>query len=131
MMNTEKPGIEKISLVGLQQFTGSENWYRYSRSSLLRHLTYTDGVRYVAMNAGAYWLIDEIMLPQVYEPLVKEEIFQVWTLIVDLTTSTGILTCEDGNSNILIEKSIPYTDFPLEKITFYFCNNVLHLPSEN
>jgi hypothetical protein len=34
----------------LHQFTGSEHWYRHP---LVRTVTYTDGVQYVAENGGA------------------------------------------------------------------------------
>jgi len=34
--------------------------------------------------------------------------------------SNGVLTCDDGNANIVFTKEIPFTDFPLPEITFYF-----------
>ena len=39
----------------LRQFTGSENVYRH-----LTGLRYTDGVKFLARNAGAFWLIDVV-----------------------------------------------------------------------
>jgi hypothetical protein len=57
----------------------------------------------------------------------------------DLTQFTGsenwyrhgiTLTCDDGNGNIVFTKDIEHTDFPLDEITLYFTNNVIHLPSE-
>ena len=44
-----------LSLSGLSQFTGSQTWYRHS---LLRHILYTEGARYVAEQAGSHWLLD-------------------------------------------------------------------------
>ena len=41
----------------LAQFTGSEQWYRHG---LVRSILFTDGAKYVADKAGAYWLLDEI-----------------------------------------------------------------------
>ena len=38
----------------LSQFTGSENWYRHG---LVRNVLFTDGAKYVADTAGAYWLL--------------------------------------------------------------------------
>jgi hypothetical protein len=35
----------------LDQFIGSEQWYRHS---LVRSITYTDGAKYVADHGGAY-----------------------------------------------------------------------------
>jgi hypothetical protein len=43
---------------------------------------------------------------------------------------TASLTCDDGNGNIVFTKNIEHTDFPLDEITLYFANNVIHLPSE-
>jgi hypothetical protein len=40
------------------------------------------------------------------------------------------VTCDDGNGNIVFTKEIEHTDFPLDEITLYFANNVIHLPSE-
>jgi hypothetical protein len=40
-------------------------------------------------------------------------------------------SCDDGNSNIVFTKKIEYTDFPLDEITLYFANNVIHLPTEH
>lgn len=40
----------------LSPFTGTEHWYKHWLGGLL----YTDGVKYVADQAGAYWLIDAI-----------------------------------------------------------------------
>ena len=46
-----------LSEVQLRQFTGSENWYRHG---INRNILFTDGAKYVADTAGAYWLLDEI-----------------------------------------------------------------------
>jgi hypothetical protein len=106
----------------LSHFTGSETWYRHITGAL-----YTEGVQYLAENAGAYWLIDEIMFRQRFRRVRSEE-FQVW--ILKVTGRTALLTCEDGNGNEVHTKRIEFTDFPLAEIKLYFCNNTLHLPSE-
>jgi hypothetical protein len=46
-----------LTKADLIQFTGSEHWYHHA---MVRDVLYTDGVKYVAETAGAYWLIDEI-----------------------------------------------------------------------
>jgi hypothetical protein len=111
----------------LGQFTGSENWYRHG---LVRDVLFTDGVKHVADAGGAYWLIDEIALAQRYEKSVAGEEFQLWKLAVNLDQHTGVLTCDDGNGNIVYAKPIPFTDFPLSEITLYYVNNTILLPSE-
>jgi uncharacterized protein DUF6876 len=44
--------------------------------------------------------------------------------------STGTLTCEDGNDNVICNKQIYYTDFPAVGIIFYFFNNTILRPGE-
>lgn len=38
--------------------------------------------------------------------------------------------CDDGNGNAVYSKRIPFTDFPLEEISLYYCNKTILLPSE-
>ncbi len=109
----------------LAQFTGTACWYRHP---LARSVLYTDGVKFVADRAGAYWLVDEIALSQLSEPALKMEEFQVWTLVVENTTA--ILRCDDGNDRVLLEKRIGYTDFPEQGIKLYFTDGVIMLPGE-
>jgi hypothetical protein len=111
----------------LSQFTGSEHWYRFG---LDPRITCTDGAKYVADSAGAYWLLDEIALAQRFEKAVAAEEFQVWKLAVN-ADSTATLSCEDGNFNTVYSKPIPFTDFPPEGITLWFANNTIYLPSEH
>ncbi len=115
-----------LILTELAQFTGSEHWYRHG---LVRNVLYTDGARYVADTAGAYWLLDEIALAQKFTPAVRAEEFQVWQLTVS-PTSTAALTCEDGNGRVVFSKAIAFTDFPPEGVRFYVCNNTIMLPGE-
>ena len=116
----------KLSESDLMQFTGTEQWYRHG---INRKVLFTDGAKYVADTAGAYWLLDEIALIQPYDKRVAAEEFQFWKLSVR-PDHTATLTCDDGNGNIVYTKAIEYTDFPLDEITFYFTNNTILLPSE-
>ena len=109
------------------QFTGSEHWYRHG---LVPSITFTDGAKYIADTAGAYWLLDEIALAQRYVKQVAAEEFQVWKLIVK-DDHSATLRCEDGNDNLVFAKGINATDFPKEGVTFWFANNVIYLPSEH
>ena len=109
----------------LAQFTGTANWYRHP---LARTVLYTDGVKFIAERAGAYWLIDEIALSQLGEPALKGEEFQLWTLLVD--AHAAVLRCDDGNGGRLLEKRIEYTDFPEPGIRFYYTDGVIMLPGE-
>ena len=80
-------------------------------------------------HGGAEWLLDEIAIIQPYNKAVAAEEFQVWKLAVR-PDRTATLTCDDGNGNIVFTKEIEHTDFPLDELTLYFANNVIHLPSE-
>lgn len=116
----------------LNQFTGTDNWYRHS---LIRSITYTDGVKYMAEKAGAYWLIDEVAIINgpFNEPVSKklhEQPFQVWDLKRDESGHGADLICQDGNGVVLYRKRIDITDFPLPEIRLYFVDKVILLPSE-
>ncbi|MCK9598089.1 MAG: hypothetical protein M0R06_03545 [Sphaerochaeta sp.] len=54
-MSEEKLSKEELE-AGLAQFYGSEQWYKASFGGVV----YTDGVKYLADHAGAYWLIDAV-----------------------------------------------------------------------
>jgi len=107
----------------LEQFTGTINYYRHPLG-----IYYTDGVKYLADRAGAYWLIDNIVAWQVEEK-VKRAPFQIWELKVK--DNEGMLTMkEDTNEPELVRQKIPFTDFPLEYQKLYLVDGVLMLPSE-
>ena len=96
----------------LSQFIGTEGYWRISPSAVL-----TDGAKYLADGAGAYWLMDAIAsyLPQ----FTGKEDFIVAKLV--RTGSEAQLTLDDGNGRVLDQQHIPYTDFPLTSIQLYAC----------
>ena len=110
----------------LRQFTGTEQWFRHP---LNRQVLYTEGAQYLAEQAGAYWLLDEIALSQMHIAALRAEPFQVWKLTVKPDRS-GRLVCEDGEGRRVFSKRVPFTDFPLDHITLYFTGGVILLPSE-
>jgi hypothetical protein len=116
----------ELSTTDLAQFTGTERWYRHALNG---DVHFTDGAKYVADHVGAYWLLDEIALTQLYDKRVKVEGFQIWKLNVN-TDMTANLICEDGSDNVVYIKKIQFTDFPLQSITFWFTDNTILLPSE-
>jgi len=125
-MQSDTQREKTLNAADLAQFTGTEKWFRHSINS---KVLYTEGAQHVAEHGQAYWLLDEIALIQPYDKNVAAEEFQVWRLTVR-PDKTATLTCDDGNGIIVFSKEIPFTDFPLEAITLYFANNVIHLPSE-
>ena len=115
----------KTLLDSLAQFTGTERYYRINRKCVL-----TDGAKYLAEVAGAYWLMDAAAsyLPE----LGTDDWFVLVRLVVNGSNAT--LTLEDGNGDIRAQQDIGYTDFPLPEQIIYACWDtehwVLMLPSE-
>ena len=113
--------------VGLNQFTGTEHWYRNTFGML-----YTDGMKYVAENAKAYWLIDLI---ESWQPEIRKRYgadasaFQVWKLSKK-DDGTWLARCEDGNNGYLVSQAIEYSSFPIPFFEMWLTNNTLILPSE-
>jgi len=116
-----------MTLENLNQFTGTEQWYRHP---LCRRYTYTDGVKYVAEEGSAYWLIDDILIHTSCTKKLKDQDFLVWKLIRNEEGNGAKLICEDGDYNRLFCTESEFTDFPLKSIEFYLINNILLLPSE-
>jgi len=106
----------------LAHFSGSENVYRHTMGYV-----YTDGVKYLAENAGAFWLLDLIASYRA-KPKVRREPFVVWN--VRVCSKGAIVTADDGNGNKLATQRIPFTDFPLAEIKLYVSDGVIMLPTE-
>lgn len=109
----------------LAQFTGTDRYYRLNRLCLL-----TDGTKYLAEVAGAFWLMDAAA-SYLIELGTADWFVQV---MLEVTASKALLTLEDGNGHIRARQVIPYTDFPMPEQTLYACWDgqhwVLMLPSE-
>ncbi len=114
----------------LAQFTGTECYYaHWMKSPQGESYKYTDGVHYLAENAGggAYWLLDAIFSYRRKEP------FQIWELQVATGKShrSATLTMkEDTDRPIKVTQKIEYTDFPLTDVKLWLINGILILPSE-
>jgi hypothetical protein len=117
----------------LAHFTGTQTWYRHG---MFRTVLHTDGVQFLAEQAGAHWLVDIIAIAQRHAPRVRAEPFQVWTLSRPKKQPSNKCTvaAEDGNGKRLYLQRIPFTDFPLQGITLYCAegegHRVIMLPSE-
>ncbi len=115
----------------LQQFTGTSQWYR---NPLFRRMTYTDGVKYFAEQAGAYWFLDIVgteFAPNITQEAPKWDYFAVITMTVK--DSKAVITVDDGNMPdgiVFTTKHIEFTDCPEGVWKFYYTDDVLLLPSE-
>lgn len=116
-----------LTQADLSQFTGSDTFTKYMGGTVL-----SEGARYVADQAAAYWLMDIIWSWQT-DPKVRAEEFQVWKLKADGDVEKmrpAVVTCDDGNGNVIATQVIRATDFPLTTVTLWFQNGVIFLPSE-
>jgi uncharacterized protein DUF6876 len=106
----------RLTVEDLASFHGSENFHRHSPSGLI----YTDGVKFIADRAGAYWLIDAIASYQgrggklARDPMLRD--YQIWKLTVN-EDQTAVITCQaDSGMAFVVNQKIEYTDFPLSSL---------------
>lgn len=118
------PNFKSELQAGLSMYSGTTRWFRHWS----RHLTYTEGVKYLAEEASAYWLID-LVASWCPHPSIRNEQFVVWTLTVR-PDRTAVVIADDGNGHELTRQGIGWTDFPLDRIDLYLVDKVLLLPSE-
>lgn len=137
-MSKVKMDAETLSK-NLQHFCGTEEYYKHFLG-----LHYTEGVKYLAENAQAYWLIDAIASHQPRARRIHSLTeFQLWFLhvgkehkfIKPRSPNAAVLTCwEDSptaETKPAIIQQIPFTNFPLPEIKLFLQERVLLLPSEN
>ena len=113
-------------MLDLTQFTGTEHYYRH-----INGLVLTDGTKYLADEAGAYWLMDVIAS---YLDKIEDG-FAIAELTVTHGNKAFFSLADDKPANkFFATQSIPYTDFPLEEIKLYVIRDGEHwvclLPSE-
>jgi hypothetical protein len=124
MQIAEKPDTRQKLLDGLAQQIGSEAVFRHWS----RRLVYTEGVQFLAEQAGAYWLID-LIASWCVDPRIQANEFVHWKLTVN-ADRTAIALADDGNGNEILRQNISFTDFPLDEITLFLTDRTLLLPSE-
>lgn len=109
----------------LAQFTGSGQLFRHPSG-----LVITDGVKFLADEAGAYWLIDLIAS---YQKRCRKDAmlrdFQIWEL-KKTGPKTARVSCLRDTDRPVFAQDIPFTDFPLDDVTVYVENETILLPSE-
>lgn len=112
----------------LQQFTGTEQWYY---NPLYPNMKYTDGVKYFAEKAGAYWFLD--ITGTEYHPKTtgdNPEWDYFLSIVMTVENEQAIIKVTDGNDKVFVLHGIEYTDCPTGTWKFYLTDNVLLLPSE-
>ena len=106
----------------LAHFIGTQRYYQNFTG-----LLYTDGIQYLAEQAGSYWLID---LVGSHQPKLLDARFQLWNLEVKEDKSALITMLEDDGEPVKVRQEIPFTDFPLNEFSFYCIDGVMLLKSE-
>jgi len=110
----------------LSQFTGTEHYYRLNRRCL-----FTDGAKYLADQARAYWLLDAAA------SYLLELGTSDWFVLVRLVAykHQALLSLEDGNGCVRASQQNPLTVFSQSELILYACWDgdqwVLMLPSEH
>ena len=130
--------MSRLTHADLHQFSGD---LERTRHPLARRVIYTPGVRFVAEQGGAYWLIDELAFTITggeiqragrSDPRILEMHF--WRLDVKDTSAT-LTARADCDVEPFYSKEIPFTDFPLDQIDIWAAFDgkywTLYLPSEH
>lgn len=100
----------------LGQFIGTETYHRYS--ALFRHILLTDGVKFLADEAGAYWLMD--VIGSHLSSVPRDQGFVVCRY-AGTPNGSGLfsLTNDIPARNTYATQSVTYSDFPLDEIVMY------------
>ncbi len=110
------------------QFIGTEKYYAHFMGGCV----FTDGVKAMADEFKAYWLIDLVASYQLVQK-VRSKPFQIWTLTSE-NGKAALEMREDSDKPVEVKKDIPFTDFPEGTLKLYYIddgtNRVLLLPSE-
>lgn len=96
----------------LTQFHGTERYYRHWCGV---EIYLTDGAKYLAEQAQAYWLMDLIASAQ---PYYRHDEFVVVQLKKQ-GSSAVVTIAHDTGAPPYYTQHIPYTDFPLETLTLF------------
>lgn len=109
-----------MNTIDTSHFIGTEQYYRIRPWPIVL----TEGAKYVADTAGAFWLMDKIgalifQLNAENNPSNLGDGFFVVKLTVAEDKSAKI-TYEDGNGNtVSFAELIPFTDYPDPELTLY------------
>jgi len=121
---------------GLARFNGTDEYHAHWTKAFVM----TDGVKWLADNAEAHWLIDALASYQpqcMKDPMLKD--IQFWSLICNhehpaegtgRVSGTALLACERDEGDVAITQHIEWTTFPLPVIKLWVEHGVIMLPSE-
>ncbi len=114
----------------LGYYTGTERYYRH-RCGL--EVLLTEGAKFLADQAGAYWLMDIIASTI---PYFQQDTFVCVDFVREAQGEGATITVTDGNGKTHYRQEIPYTDFPFLNFRLFVAVDGYHeryvvmLPSE-
>jgi hypothetical protein len=113
----------------LKEYSCTEVYYKFNSKCLL-----TDGAKAMADMFKCYWFLDVIASYQGSKLDNDTEMFQVWTMKVK--DGKAVITCEDGNGNVVRKQRIESTDFEADEAVLWVevldqYHRVILLPSEH
>jgi hypothetical protein len=107
----------------LRQFTGDLTRYRHWMN---RRVIYTPGIKHLAGQAQAYWLVDAIASYFGSNEMIRASLrdlrlrdMQFWRLDVWADRSALLIARADSGEEPFIRQSIEYTDFPLDYVDIW------------
>src|SRR6056297_880768 len=107
----------------LNQFSGDLVRFRHS---INRGVIYTPGVRHIAEEGGAYWLIDAIAShigsPEFNKAADRDYrigTMHFWTLLRNGSGGAELFAKADSPEDAFIVQDIPFTDFPMTSIDIW------------
>jgi uncharacterized membrane protein len=114
--------LAKSDIDALQELGGV---YRHPK---IHNVAYTAGIKFMADEAGAHWLVNEIAVAQRLQHMTDEQ-FQVWKLDV-FRNNQALLTCYNEKASTIYRKRIDYTDFPFDEVSIFCVRAIIMLPRE-
>lgn len=112
---------DQLTPADLLQFTAVDRWY----SHWLGRLAYSDGVKYFADRAQAYWFLDIIATE--FLPMNKQHP----QLFISLEVQNKHAVIEvRGDGRVVVARHVQFTDCPPGVWQFYMIDNSLLLPGQ-
>ena len=125
-----------MQTIDLSGFTGTTDKYVH-RLPMTPDLLLTEGVKYFAEEAGAYWLMDIVATE--FVPKLSDEDYIIFIQVTVDSDNGAVIIGSDGDKGdgpvILHTRTIEYTDLPTNStfnfiLTVDYQGTTLLLPSE-
>jgi hypothetical protein len=111
----------------LSRFARNDIYYTFPNWNI----RYTEGVKFIAEEADADWLVDVIGSYQSKVSKIEScRERQIWTLTVEDHKGKLVCRADDGKPPV-VEHRVDFTEFPLSQLTLWVEDGVVLLPSEH